>query len=128
MFRELCSKAERYGAGEPFRKGALADTGEGSGTGAFRYRHALNNLASVLANKGDRVDAEPLYRRAIAIRERLPESDRPAAMANLGTSLYNLGTLSSTVATPLRGTVVPPRDYHCVRRSMGPTIQTLQPL
>jgi tetratricopeptide (TPR) repeat protein len=31
---------------------------------------ALNNLASLLQDKGDYADAEPLYRRALAIAEK----------------------------------------------------------
>lgn len=94
-FGTLCSNADRYAAGEPFLRGALATLETILGPEHSETAQALNNLALLLANKGDRVEAESLYRRSIGIQERLPESDKSAAMANLGTSMYNLGTLLS---------------------------------
>jgi tetratricopeptide (TPR) repeat protein len=43
---------------------------------------ALNNLASLLQDKGDYADAEPLYRRALAIAETTlgPEAPRSSAI------------------------------------------------
>ena len=94
-FGTLCSNADRYAAGEPFLRGALAILEKVLGPEHSETAQALNNLALLLANKGDRVDAESLYRRSIGIQTRLQESDKSEAMANLGTSLYNLGTLLS---------------------------------
>jgi len=117
-FGTLCSNADRYAAGEPFLRGALAILETVLGPEHSETAQALNNLALLLANKGDRVEAESLYRRSIGIQERLPESDKSAAMANLGTSLYNLGTLLSdggdfTGAEPLfrRAIIIRERVY-----------------
>ena len=51
--------------------------------------HSLNNLAVLLHDKGDYEEAEPLYRRALDISERLLGRDHPYT----ATSLNNLAGL-----------------------------------
>jgi len=50
---------------------------------------SLNNLADLFERQGHYADAEPLYQRAVAIRERALGSDHP----DLWTSLNNLAFL-----------------------------------
>ena len=50
---------------------------------------SLNNLAALLQDKGDYAAAEPLYRRALAIREKALGPDHP----NVALSLNNLAVL-----------------------------------
>jgi len=57
--------------------------------GAKRHATALNNLGSLLQARGDLAGAEPLYRDALAMRQRLFQGDHP----DVALSLNNLGYL-----------------------------------
>ena len=52
-------------------------------------RQSLNNLAALYADQGRYADAEPLYKRALAIREKALGPDHP----DVATSLNNLAEL-----------------------------------
>ena len=50
---------------------------------AYLIANSLNNLAVLLKTKGDYAGAEPLYRRALAIRERALGPDHPDTAKSL---------------------------------------------
>ena len=62
---------------------------EGAGARAPRRRHRLNNLAGLYQAQGRYAEAEPLYRRSLAIREKALGPEHP----DVGAALNNLAVL-----------------------------------
>ncbi len=62
----------------------------------------LNNLASLLRDKGNYAEAEPLYRRGLAIREKALGPDEPdtaIALNNLALLLHQKGNYAGAEPT-----------------------------
>ena len=79
-------------------------------------RFSLNNLAALYDDQGRYADAEPLYKRALAIREKALGPDHP----DVATSLNNLAELYRTrVATP--------RPSRCSKRALAICEKALGP-
>ncbi len=62
---------------------------EGARSRSSRCRMSLNNLGVTLRTQGRYADAEPLYKRSLAIREKALGPDHP----DVASSLNNLGSL-----------------------------------
>ena len=74
---------------------------------------SLNNLAELYRAQGHCADAEPLYRRALAIREKALGSEHPAIaqiLENYAALLRDAGRSAEDAAIEVRGKTI--RDRH----------------
>ncbi len=78
----VCTHKERWG-------GAALKEAEGFGPQDPRLATSLNNLAVVYDDLARYAEAEPLYKRALAIREKALGPDQP----RLAKGLYNIALL-----------------------------------
>jgi tetratricopeptide (TPR) repeat protein len=74
LFKAALREAEKFGEQDP------------------RFATSLNNLAALYQARGKYVEAEPLYKRSLAIREKVLGPDHPDVAA----SLNNLAVLYKT--------------------------------
>src|ERR1700733_12360292 len=65
------SRAGKYSQAIPLAQQLLADLEKARGSSSPDVAAALNNLAMLYGSQGQDADAEPLYRRSIAILEKL---------------------------------------------------------
>jgi tetratricopeptide (TPR) repeat protein len=90
----LYRAAGRYTDAEPYSKRALEQEGKYSGTDHLNYAQALTNRANLLADQDKNAEAEPLFKRALAISQKKLGAD-----ANAGLQLGDL--LDATWSEPI---------------------------
>ncbi len=99
----------RYGEAERQFKAALREA-ENFGEQDPRFATSLNNLAELYRAQGNYTEAEPLYKRSLAIIEKVLGPEHP----NVATSLNNLALLYDTQGAntlrPSRSTSAPWRS------------------
>lgn len=140
-----CYAAGRYGEGEPFLRKAL--TIQDREPDRPETAILLNNLAMLLAAKGDYQAAEPLYRRAILIQQKLlgPEDPQTAmSLSNLAVLIQAKGQYAEaeqlfrdvlsireralgTVSSPVRWTSTMDGGLHGVTHASRKLTQLLLP-
>ena len=113
------------GAG-PLRRGRAAsqaqprDPREGAGARPPRRRHVAQQPGRLYQSQGRYAEAEPLYKRSLAIREKALGPDHP----DVGTALNNLAGCTETRAATPRPSRFTSAASPSARRRWGPTTPT----
>ncbi len=108
-------EAGRYTEAEKLLKLALAEA-EKFGSSDPRMATSLNNLAALYDTQGKYDQAEPLYRRSLAIREKALGPDHP----DVATSLNNLAALYKTQGKYDQAEPLYKRSLAIKEKALGP--------
>ena len=103
-------------AGRAALQALAGHTGEGPRPGSSRCGHGLNNLAGLYDAQGHYAQAEPLYKRSLAIREKALGPDHP----DVATSLNNLALLYETQGQYAQAEPLYKRSLAIREKALGP--------